>query len=35
MPEPSRQHARISAIPAARKAVVRLRAARGHPLMFV
>jgi len=35
MPEPSGQHARISATPAAREAVIRLRAARGHPLMFV
>ena len=35
MPEPSGQEARISATPAAREAVIRLRAARGHPLMFV
>ncbi len=35
MPEPSGQRARISATPAAREAVIRLRAARGHPLMFV
>jgi uncharacterized protein len=35
MGEPGGQHARISATPAAREAVIRLRAARGHPLMFV
>ena len=35
MPAPGGQHARISATPAAREAVLRLRAARGHPLMFV
>jgi uncharacterized protein (DUF779 family) len=35
MMEPSGQQARISATPAAREAVIRLVAARGHPLMFV
>jgi len=35
MMEPGGQHAGISATPAAREAVIRLRAARGHPLMFV
>jgi uncharacterized protein len=35
MMEPSGQPARISATPAAREAVIRLVAARGHPLMFV
>ncbi len=35
MPAPGGRHARISATPAAREAVIRLRAARGHPLMFV
>jgi uncharacterized protein (DUF779 family) len=35
MARPDRQPARISATPAARAAVIRLRAARGHPLMFV
>ncbi len=36
MPEASgQQTARVSATPAAREAVIRLRAARGHPLMFV
>jgi uncharacterized protein (DUF779 family) len=35
MMEPSGQHARISATLAAREAVIRLVAARGHPLMFV
>jgi len=35
MPEPGGQHAQVSATPAAREAVIRLRAARGHPLMFV
>jgi uncharacterized protein (DUF779 family) len=35
MAEPRGQHARISATPAAREAVIRLRAARGQPLMFV
>jgi uncharacterized protein (DUF779 family) len=35
MPEPSGRQARISATPAAREAVIRLRAARGYPLMFV
>jgi uncharacterized protein len=35
MPEPSRPQPRVSATPAAREAVIRLRADRGHPLMFV